>query len=285
MEYRKFYIQNDAGEQWGLQGERGIYFVGPSGLGLQNKNLTADLGHGFFKKLDAFSFPAQPVAGELVFLPPAAYQVYREFVRWISAASQLLLLYRPYGTDTFQAIGSVDYLRKSELEGPRILRCAFQFTPQTPWYKPQTMDLVMQDAAENAMKYPFTYDADLTYGSDLVGSWAVKITPAGMIPASLSFSFSGAATDPILTLTGQNTNTEYGRCAITGEITGLEFSSLYTDSYVRDGSGADLMDDVDPAYDPFFRVPLTEPCILRLQASNTLAGSASVSVNYFYRSV
>ena len=285
MNHRRFWIQNDSGVQWSLNGDQGVWFVTPEGLGARWKILTADLGHGFFKELPTDAVPADPVAGELKFLPAGAYSAYRSFLRFVASSSELRLLYCPYGTETYYVRGRFEYLQKGELDQTAILTVPVSFVPFTPWYQPRSLTLTMQAASESDMTFPFTFDQDLRFPSSAVGSWAVEITPAGDQPASLVFEFSGAATNPVLTLTGVNSETEYGRCAVTGTVTGLRYSSQYLDSYVTDGGGSDLMDDVSPGYDPFFRVPLSEPCVLRLQASGELSGSATVSVNYFYRSV
>ena len=132
---------------------------------------------------------------------------------------------------------------------------------------------------------PVVFDENLTLGSSLIGSWAVEITVAGDEAASIVFNYDGEAVHPILTLTGSDSGTEYGRCEVDNTVNGIRFSSQYMDSYITDADGNDLTNYVSPGHDPFFRIPITEPCVLRLDDNVELTGSASVSVNYFYRSV
>lgn len=280
---RKFSIRNEQGVAWDLNGAAGVILATPEGLGARWKITTADLGHGFFADLPVDTVPAEPVVGELKFLPPAAYATYREFVRFLTGSRTLILTYCPYGTDVYLCRGRFEFLQKGELDQNRILTVPVSFSTFSPWYAPLDLDLTMQAAAEGDLVYPFTYP--FTYPSSAVGSWTVEISPDGDQPASLVFVFDGVAESPVLTLTGADSGTVYGRCAVSGTVSGLRFSSQWLDSYVRDGAGNDLLDHVSPGADPFFRVPVNERCLLSFDADNELAGSASVAVNYFYRSV
>lgn len=283
---RQFWIQNDRGESWDLNGPDGVILALPAGLGARWTVKTADLGHGFFRELETDAVPAEPVTGELNFLPPLAYPTYRAFARFAAGSAELRLVYCPFGSDEFTCLGRLEYLQKGELAQTAILNVPVSFIPFTPWYQPRDLELTMTEASSDAWvldESPFS--DDLVFASSDVGSWAVEIPPSGDQPASLVFTFDGAAAGPVLTLTGVNSGTEYGRCAVDAEVTGLRFSTKYLDSYVTDGAGADLIDDVSPGHDPFFRVPMTEPCVLRLSASAALTGSAQVAVNYYFRSV
>lgn len=280
---RKFSIQNEQGVSWDLNGAAGVIFSTPEGLGARWKITTADLGHGFFGELPVDTVPAEPVVGELKFLPPNAYATYRSFLRFLTGSGKLILSYCPYGSDVYLRQGRFEFLQKGELDQTRILTVPVSFSPFSPWYSPVDMELVLQEAGDGDLTYPFTYP--FTYPGSAYGSWTVEISPAGDQPASLVFSYAGELVDPVLTLTGADSGTEYGRCAVTGTITGLQFSSQWLDSYVRDGAGNDLLDAVSPGTDPFFRVPTGERCILSFTSEDELSGSATAVVNYFYRSV
>ena len=69
----------------------------------------------------------------------------------------------------------------------------------------------------------------------------------------------------------------------------LLFSTDYLDSYVRklsaSGVATDLLSKIDLDGEPFFRLPLTEPCTLTIAAQAAISGAADVEVFYYYRSV
>ena len=70
----------------------------------------------------------------------------------------------------------------------------------------------------------------------------------------------------------------------------IAVSTEREDSYARkisaDGTETDLIDKVDIAADaePFFAVPLTEPCILRISAA-AMSGTISAKAYFYYRTV
>lgn len=289
MLFREFKIQNNAGQSYGLNGESGIFLHEPTGLGIKDELKTADLQYGFYHDLKNKSIPAEPITGDLLFINDSPYALYRTFINFLVRSKQLILSYKPYGTEEFFCRGRFEYLQKEELEETGILRVPVSFMPFTPWYLPRESSLSMRELTGGEMQYPFTYDAEetsnLVYASPMVGSYSVELNPSGHLDAALVFTYPGAIENPTLTLRGVNTGTLYGQCDVTANVTGFQFSSLYSDSYIKDGSGNSLLNGVTPGYDPFFRLPLEEPCVLTLTADSTLIESATVKTYYFYRSV
>lgn len=288
-EFRSFGIQNDAGQGYDLDGKTGIFFYTPSGLGMQDDIKTAELDYGFYHDLKNKIVPQNSIAGELLFINGSPYDLYREFISFVARSNKLILSYKPYGSEKFYCRGRFEYLQKSELEETGVLRVPVSFIQFTPWYLPKESTLRMRELTGGEMKYSFTFDSeetsDLIYASPLVGSYSVELVPNGHIDASIVFTYPGAIENPVLTLRGSNTNMLYGQCEVIANVTGFEFSSLYSDSYIIDSSGNSLLNGVSPDYNPFFHMPLHEPCILTLTADNVLSETASVKTYYFYRSV
>ena len=285
---RSFILQNAAGGQWDLNGADGVFLESPEGLGARWKVSTADLGGGFFQELAVDTVPADPIAGDLCFLPPDAYACWRRFIAFTAAAADLRLLYCPYGSETYLCRGRFELLQKGELEGGGVLRVPVSFVPFTPWFLPKQQTLAMAGENDDAMKFPFTFSEDLVFPESNAGDWAAEITAAGHQAAALRFSFSaGSLLRPSLTVTGVNSGTVYGVCQITGDalVAGLEYSSVPGECWIRDGSGNDLCDRVSPGTDPYLRIPLGEPCTFALGADDDISGTASVTVYTFWRSV
>lgn len=283
--FRQFRIVNDAGRGYSLNGDSGIFLHEPAGLGLKNDIKTADLGYGFFHDLQNKKIPTDPISGDLLFINDNPYRLYREFLTFLVGSKKLILSYKPYGTDEFYCRGRFEYLTKEELEETGILRVPISFLPFTPWYLPRESSLSMRELTGGEMAYTFTYDENLVYSSPMVGSYAVQLEPAGHMDAALVFSYPGYIEDPVLTLVGVNTGTEYGRCEVDANSVGFNYSSLYSDSYIRDNDGNSLLNGVSPNHTPFFRLPMTEPCVFTLSAASQLTESSKISVYYFYRSV
>ena len=278
-------LQNQSGETVVLNGENSVWFSNISGLGITNETNAVDLGSGFFRNIDTGHPPKQSVPGDLFIMPPDADQKYRQFLNWTQAAKKLTLVYRPFGAETFYRLVHLEYLQKSVPEKTGRLTIPVSFMPLTPWYKPTPMDISMGAAETDITTFSFAFNQYLHFPATTGQAWSGTLQPAGHIPAAIKFDYTGSATNLELTLTGENSEKVYGKCKVTGEINGFSFSSVPYDSYVLEGDGDELYDMLDPGVDPYIRLPLDEPCIVSLAASNNLTGSATASVYYFYRSV
>ena len=65
---RKFYLENSIGERKPLNGETGIYFQNPAGLGMVLNPSFADNKRGFFVKTSGDIEPQGEIVGDLVFV-------------------------------------------------------------------------------------------------------------------------------------------------------------------------------------------------------------------------
>ena len=289
---RKFYLQNAAGARFGLNGERGVYFTAPAGLGYELEPPFADLGRGFFAPLDEIAEPQGSLEGDLVIVRPA-YENYRALVDWIAAAGSLLLIYCPYGDAEFQKAVSISHLQKGELDKTRLLTAPVGFNALTPWRKPTPTEIAMTTEAQTGSRPRYSGRYPGRYGKDAFGTMAANIAAAGHIPGAVLLRYSGGITDPEIRLSGASTGKVYGICRLTGVSipsgSVLEFSTLWEDSYVRrigaDGSVTDLLQYLDISQDPFFHCPTDEASILTVESDSPFSGSAELLVYAYYRTV
>ena len=292
--FRQFRIANDAGRAYSLNGDSGIFLHEPTGLGMKEDLNTADLGYGFLYDLHNKYYPADPIAGDLLFINNDPYRLYREFIDFIIGSKELIFSYKPYGEDEFFCKGRFEYLTKTEIEKSGVLRVPISFIPFTPWYLPKEPALNIRDISGGEMAYTykdsinekaFIYDDELIYSSELIGAYSIQIMPIGHIEAAFTLEYQGEIENPIIVLSGVNTNSEYGRCEILGIMPGLKYSSIYKDSYIRDNNGHTLLNNVSPEKSPFFHIPLNEPSVLTLIADSEMTETAKIKIYYFYRSV
>lgn len=290
---RKFYLENEAGVRWDLNGKTGARISNPAGLGVKLNNQYADLENGFFKNIGSKAEPQGSVVADVVFTKKA-YETYRSFLSWISEARELILIYSPYEPLEFYRRVELQYLTKGELGAAKWLTTPISLACLTPWYLPTALRIALTKQSETAMRYPFTYNTGLRYGTSSIGSYAADIAPDGHLPASLRFVYKGAATNPVITLTGAASGKIYGRCIISDVLSEEDTIEMLTsprDGFIRkisaDGTEKDLIDTnaVDITEDPFLRIPLEESCHLQLSADDALSGNAEVQVYYYYRSV
>lgn len=289
MEWRKFYLQNAQGARFDLNGRDGVYASDPSGLGIARDPGFISLGSGFFRRVQD-SDPQRAPGFLVTFTRRAtAYEQYQDFVRYIGAAGDdLILVYKPYGTTEYYRDVILTVLEKTELSRVGWLECSCEVKALTPWYLPRTYSVALSEQATTAMRYAFRYGS-ARYGAGRAPAFAATLQPEGDIPAGLVLSFDIVAVNPALTLVGLSTGTVYGRCEIeytfvAGDV--LEWSSEPDDGYcrlIRAGDTVDLSGALDMTAEPFFQMPVTEPCLLRLTGSG-LTGEGSLSVSYYYRS-
>lgn len=289
---RKFYLENAAGERRDLNGRDRIYFTEPVGLGITLAQSYADLGSGFFSPISTGSEPQQQPGGTLNFTGPEPYADYRELINWMSEADELVLVYVPYGTEEFYRRVDINYLSKGELNFVRWLTVPISFNTLTPWYRATPSKLTLAVTEGNELRYPYYYTEDLIYGSNSTAAMSADIAKGGHVPAAIRLSYTGSILNPRISLIGAQTGKTYGICSIgaqLGKSDTLEFSTLQRDSYARmrtaNGAVVDLLDELDLSAEPFFRIPLSEPCTLEISADGAFSGTADLQIYYYYRSV
>lgn len=289
---RKFFIMNKFGARKPLNNEEGIFFSKPAGLGQNLTPTFANMRQGFFRPISGDAEPQNSITGDLVFTSPDAYEDYRDFINWCAGAKELYLVYRPFGTAEFFRTVQINYMTKTELGSAKWLTVPVSFACLTPWYRAAPSYMTMSEETGEITRYSFSYTPSLRYSSSNQGSMAVDIGAEGHIPAALEVTYTGAIINPVLTLKCSSTSTIVGACKLNTTLTAgerLEVSTKYGDSFVRKisstGVVTDLLQCLDLSTDPFPRVPIDEDCTLYLSADDTIRGSATVQVYYYYRSV
>lgn len=292
MKIRKFFLENAAGERRDLNGKERIYFTDPVGLGITLAQAYADLGSGFFTPISTGSEPQQQPGGTLNFIGPDPYGDYREFINWMSGSEDLTLVYLPYGTEEYFRRIDINYLSKGELNHVRWLTVPVSFNTLTPWYRAAPTKLTLAVTAGNELRYPYYYTEELIYGSSSTAAMSADVAKGGHVPAAIRMNYTGAILNPRISLIGAQTGKTYGICRIgvqLGSSDTLEFSTLQRDSYARmrtaNGAVVDLLDELDLSAEPFFRIPLSEPCTLEISADGAFSGTADLQIYYYYRSV
>lgn len=289
---RKLYLQNAAGDRYGLNGETGIYASNLSGFGFSLSPALSDLGRGFFVASDSEKEPLQTIAFTLTFTR-APYQSYDALVNWIFRAGRLTLVYEPIKGKEYWRDISVKFMQKSELNkvGWLELPCSFQCS--TPWYLPTPAVLRMEaDDSENTKIYDYAYSEELRYGLGSDATLSATISGDGHVPGAFELIYFGAITNPRIRLTGNISGKTYGLCSVSvalGDSDRLLMSTQHENSYIKrvgaDGLETDLLDSVDLRHNPFFHLPVDEPCTLSIESDAEIPGVADLLVYYYYRSV
>lgn len=289
---RKLSLQNGAGQRFLLDGTDGVYASDLSGLGFSLEPDFADLGRGFFQTVSSDSEPQRPIPFTITFTKNA-YQMYRRLVDWLFTAGSVTLVYKPFGDAEFFRDVLVQSIQKGELNAVRWLESPCSVLCLTPWYRPTPTVMTLDGGGTDTSKrYPYRYTEDLRYGSDSTAALSGIISPSGHIPGALEVSYSGAIVNPRICLKGNISGKTYGICSVSVSLEAsdtLKFSSRYERSYVSKiaagGAETDLLGMLDLSAEPFFHVPVDEPCTLTIESDALITGKAEVKVFYYYRSV
>lgn len=287
---RMFYLQKETGERIGLNNETGIFLSEPSGLGLEFDDNYADIGEGFFRMI-AKKHTQKTIQCKLNFVKDS-YKTYNSFVTWCISAKKMYLIYKPLNIEYYIRT-EISSFSKGEINKYGYLEVPAEFVYLSPWYSPTSLNLSFIGIDGNAFRIE---ESKLDGPAILVGTTAEKysaqIDPSGHIPAAFYLEYHGIAEDPEITLTGLISGTVYGDCKLDQQFisgTGFKLSTAYDESYIKkinlNGSEEDLLSNVDLSLEPFFKMPLTEPCILRLNDAGALHGELSAKIYYYYRSV
>lgn len=289
---RKFYLENSAGERMSLNDETGIFLKNPSGMGITMGTEYADLKHGFYAISNTDTDPQSTLAGDLVFHGASPYDTYKRFADWLARTESLTLIYAP-STVEYRRKVSLYYLTKTELEGARWMTCPVAFQGLTPWYTATVTAIQLQELDDDVLRcdYDGSVQGDAILADRAIPGASGVLQPGGHIEAAFRLKYTGALTNPVITLVGQNTGKEYGRVVL--ELTIAEGESLivsteYDDSgvwVIRNGVAEDALSAVDLAYDPYPRAPVTEPCTMTLESESAITAAAVVTVFYFFRGV
>lgn len=280
---RKFFIENGIGARYPLNGEQGIWFTKPQGLGVVFNSRFGDIGDGFFTPTYT-GISRNSVTGNITFLRDV-YSAYREFANWLMTSEELYFIYQPEDTQ-YRVRVKVNFITKSEINVGRWLQTPVSFVMLTPWFKASPLEFNVVPSPDNVMMYSWVY-GDAVFGQ-LGGNMSVIVPPDGHIPASWELTYTGELVNPVILITGESSASVIGRIEIEATIAAgdtLSISTRYLDSHIRSAAQGDLMAYVDLSYDPFPRLPLSEPSVISITANNEITGELSLSVNNYYRTV
>lgn len=287
----KFYIQDQNGERISLNNDDdyGIRIIDVAGLGTQSGSVYADLEQGFFFNVYNKSIPQNAITGTLIF-STSPYQKYQAFVNWIFTRETLYLVYRPETAEYYCQV-NLNFLSKTEMSNRDMKQIPVSFTVITPWYLPRQASIELISGATNTTRYDIEYTSELRYATSAAGDATAEVSAVGHIPAAIALKWRGAISNPIIRLTGVS-GKEYGKVEIDGLFQStdeIELSTRYEDAYIikrsLGGTETDLINNIDITTNPFFHIPLSEPCIIRITAADVFNGRATIRVYNYHRSV
>lgn len=318
---RKFYLEDQKGERIPLNNETGIFLYNPEGLGIEYSHDYGESGSGFFMRIKdgisqletSFTLVFEPgemlieydgsraIAGEAIagiaivgnvpeITIESPYERYKKFLDWIYKAEELYFIYKPYGNTEYYKHIELRTIEKTEYDKYGSLQPRVTIVPLTPWYLPNPIDISFGVDSDKAMRFTYEYNEDLIYAIDS-HDYTAEITAIGHIPSAVKITYKGQVINPTFTLRGVSTRKIYGVCSVDETLSNgetIELSTAEQNSYIKKidkyGTEIDLLDSIDITTNPFFRVPLSEPCEVIFSGDGIL-GKISMLQYVYYRGV
>lgn len=183
---RKFYIENELGTRIPLNGENGVWFSSPTGLG-QADNIATSTGPAGFFSVTQRNQKQMNIVGELVFVRDV-YAAFQAFANFVNTAEKLVLVYDPNGTEYKRNVICA-YLTKTEKTKGGWLRVPSSWAAMTPWFTEQSNELVDGSATFNCGNQ---LGCDFALDLNLVGASGLSVSINGNVVTHIGLdNFTG----------------------------------------------------------------------------------------------
>ena len=320
---RKFWLENETGDSIPLNGERGVWLIDPTGLGVNHNSSFTDYSYGFFHPIEAEKDPQQTIAGDLYFIDPTdPYMEYKRFVDWVSRSNVIYLVYRPSSIQYRRKI-RLSYLTKTELMTQECLKTPIAMYGLTPWFTTVERSI---DGAFVTVNNPFIVSEDIHHPSktptpvgrsrviskaeyesftdeqkasvarltkDNVARVSALVYSSGHKPSPFKIEYHGILKNPTIRVYGQNTGTQYGRCALRNLVTTVNdtfyYSSDYENSYIMTKNAygqSSLLNYVENlTWEVYPRIPISEPCMVEVTSGFDISNSINLTIINYYNGV
>lgn len=265
---RKFYLEYDQDDgsigRWDISDQQ-FFFNNPSGLGLSYDDQYYDIENGFYTS-SSNARKQNVISGTLVINGgPSAittYVLYNRFMGIFANKDSFYFVYNPFyiGPDSeseeYKIKARLGKIEKNEVNKFGVLECQCEFIATGLWFN------------ENHVFHGYYNGVDLADN--------LTLTCEGDIPSAIYIELSGKTASPFeIVLIGKETGTIYGKCSVKDALLQgqkIKFSTRYDDSYIRIfypsvGKDADFISRINIDTNPFFKVPLSEPCKISIYMS------------------
>lgn len=278
---RQFYLENEYGQRWSLNGPASGLLTNPSGLGYSMDITYSSIGHSFMQ--DYFKEKQQSISGTLIFGTESPYKACNGFITYVNAAESLKLVYK---TDVGEYYRDVDLVEfgKSEMTEAKVLESVIKFNCRGLFYSNQ-VDRFVVSRSEGELRWNFTWPARFND----YGFRRVTVSNTGHVPASFELELYGYCENPSVSISQRGKElyrVQFPTILQTGEK--ILYSSvdgnLYCYRVDKEGQENNFSDSLDINNTNFFKLPVGDSQIEF--TSDTGALNRTVMTIYrFYRAV
>lgn len=278
---RKFYLENENGTRWDLNGPTKGMLTDPDGLGYGFNTSYSMIGHSFIRNY--MREKQQEITGTIIFGAADPYTVCNQFLNYVNSAKSLKLIYKTSAGEYYRDVDLVN-LKKTEIERSRVLECPVSFLCRGLFYSNQT-DRFVVTRSEGELRWDFRWPARFNDYSQR----RVLINNNGHVPAAFELEIYGYCENPVVTV--MQNGSEVARVVFETVLQQDEkilYSSvdgnLYCYRIGEDGQAVNFADSLDINQTNFFKLPVGESQIEF--TSDTGASNRTVLTVYrFFRAV
>ena len=253
---RKFYLENEKGEQFELNDREYCVLTDPQGLGFGNEMDFILIGDTF--RASKKVVKQQKFDGVINFMKPDHYNKYRVFTDYVLASKTLELIYEPKENEQYLRGVEIGGIKKGEIDNKdSILKCPIELYFETLYYKKSQSRYEIQ-ANANGVSYPYQLPAQYNDSSRS----EVGFDNDGQTNAAIVFEYHGIAQNPTIDICN-SANEEVFSLRLTDFLAAgekIRYSSIDDNLYITkvDASGneTNIIDSfTDLTQQLFFKVP------------------------------
>lgn len=278
---RKFFLENQYGVRWSLNGPDTGLLVDPDGLGYNMDASYAAVGHSFI--CNYMKEKQQEVSGTIVFGTQKPYIACNQFLQFVNAAENLKMVYK---TDVGEYYRNVDLIKfgKSELTEAKVLECKVGFKCKGLFYA-NRLDRFVVSRSEGELRWDFTWPARF---NDYC-SRKIIVQNTGHVPAGFELELYGYCENPVVIV--KQDGKELSRVVFPTILQAGEkilYSSadgnLYCYRVDEEGNQENFSDSLDINNTNFFKLPVGDSQV-EFSSDTGALYQTIMNIYRFYRAV
>ena len=248
MGISKFYIMNEKSVRWSLNSPEQGVFTNPSGFGIDFENNYLKVGDMW---LTNSSKQKQPTPSGKIVFPKNPYPVFQEFINFLNAAKQLVLVYQPAGIEKeyFAEIDLVS-IQKGGYNKDSVFSVPVKFSCKSLFYTEEQFEYHIERAS-NEIRWDFSFptkfnDANYFY---------FAFDNDGHVEAPFMLSFIGYCLKPEIQVLQNGVQIQNIKFNVELQTSDRLTISTFDDNLFVEINGESRLDVLDFTKENFFKLP------------------------------
>ena len=277
MTVSKFFVMNEKAARWSLNNFEGGVFTEPSGFGIDYENNYLKVGDLW--QLNSSELKQPTPSGSIVF-PKNQYSVYQQFINFLNAAEQLILVYQPAGIEKeyFAEIDLVN-IQKGGYRKGNIFSVPVKFICKSLFYTEEQFEYHIEKAARE-VRWNFRWETQFNDHNNVYFTFDND----GHVQSPFVMSFTGYCVNPVLTVIQNGKQLHQVQFNLTLQANERLTYSTFDDDLYIEVDGVDKKDCLDFTKENFFKLPKGSSEIF-FKASAGKMNNITMNLEKYYKGV